>query len=145
VGSGFDASIGLIRPLTAPERARVDALLEAFELRPLRLRPLSTLSYGQRHRALIARTLVTDPAVVLLDEPWEGLDAPSRGIVVRELGRRMAAGAQVICVSHTGPKGLALNRALRLDAGRIVNAGGSAGPRGSSASARLRAEGSPPR
>jgi molybdate transport system ATP-binding protein len=144
VASGLDASIGLTRALTPDEHDRVAALLEAFELQSLSRRWLSTLSYGQRHRALIARTLVTDPAVVLLDEPWEGLDADTCEIVGAALARRMAAGVQVICVSHVGARGLALNRTLTLEKGRIVDVGGSAVPRQSSASARCRASGSPP-
>ena len=145
VGSGFHSSIGLTRPLTDAQRERVGALLDAFELGTLSRRLLSTLSYGQRHRALIARTLVMDPAIVLLDEPWEGLDSATCDLVAAELARRMAAGTQVICVSHTGPKKLALDRTLWLEAGRIVNVGDSAAPRGNSASAPLQAAGSPPR
>lgn len=145
VGSGFHSSIGLTRPLTAAQREHIGTLLDAFELETLSRRLLSTLSYGQRHRALIARTLVTGPAIVLLDEPWEGLDSATRELVAAELARRMAAGTQVICVSHTGPKKLALDRTLRLEAGRIVNAGDSAAPRGNSTSAPLQAAGSPPR
>jgi molybdate transport system ATP-binding protein len=145
VASGLDASIGLTRRLTPEQSERVSALLEAFELTPVSSRFLSTLSYGLRHRVLIARTLATDPAIVLLDEPWEGLDTATRAIVGTELARRMAAGTQVVCVSHLGAGGLAFNRTLTLDRGRIVHADDSGVPRENSSSAPSQASGSPPR
>jgi len=128
VASGFNASIGLTRRLSPAEVARVEVLLDAFGLSALGDRLLTSLSYGQRHRALIARTLTTEPQILLLDEPWEGLDAGSRAIVRRELDRRMDEGTQVICVSHIGAGGLRFTRSLRLVAGRVVSDGGSAGP-----------------
>lgn len=126
VASGFHASIGLTRPLSAQQRQRVDALIGAFRLQGLEDRLLSSLSYGQRHRALIARTLVTRPKILLLDEPWEGLDSDTAELVAGEVGRYMAAGTQVVCVSHMGPGSLNLTHELRLTDGRLVNAGGSA-------------------
>jgi molybdate transport system ATP-binding protein len=142
VASGFHASIGRVRPLRPGERGRVNELIAAFELEPVAGRLLTSLSYGQRHRVLIARTLVNDPRVLLLDEPWAGLDPESIGIVRREVARRMTGGMSVVCVSHIGAGGLPLNRRLRLEAGRIVSAGGSAARRGNSASARRRGAGS---
>jgi len=126
IASGFDASIGLTRKLTGAERERVGELIEDFELEPFRDRLLTSLSYGQRHRCLIARTLAPDPQVLLLDEPWEGLDADTAALIARQLTRRIETGTQVVCVSHLGGSGLPLNRALVLEAGRIVSAGDSA-------------------
>jgi len=88
-------------------------------LGPLRDRLLSSLSYGQRHRALIARTLAPGPRILLLDEPWEGLDSRSTDLIGAELTREIAAGSQVVCVSHVGPKGLPLTGRLRLEAGGL--------------------------
>ena len=145
VASGFHASIGRVKPLKTGERERVGELIAAFELEPFARRLLANLSYGQRHRALIARTLVHETRVLLLDEPWAGLDPESIGVVRQEVERRMANGMSVVCVSHIGGGGLRFNRSLRLDEGRIVNADGSGERRGSSASARRRAAGSPAR
>jgi molybdate transport system ATP-binding protein len=119
VASGFSASIGLTRRLSPEEQARVAALLARFELEPLRDRLLSTLSYGQRHRTLIARTLAPGPRILLLDEPWEGLDPGSVELISAELTREIASGAQIVCVSHIGPKGLPLNRRLSLEGGEL--------------------------
>jgi molybdate transport system ATP-binding protein len=145
VASGFTASIGRTREPTPEEQARVRALLAAFELEPLAARPLRSLSYGQRHRTLIARTLATEPRVLLLDEPWEGIDAQSTGVICRELRRVMQTGTQIVCVSHLGARGLPLNRSLSLGAGRILSARDSAAPTGSSASERWRAADCPQR
>lgn len=122
VASGFHSSIGLVRRLSAPQCRRVTELLHAFELDGLADRMIRSLSYGQRHRTLIARTLAADPKLLLLDEPWEGLDKATSAIVAREISDAMARGTQVICVSHVGPRGLELNRRLLLDHGRIVSA-----------------------
>jgi molybdate transport system ATP-binding protein len=145
IASGFTASIGRIRQPSAAQAARITELLSAFELDALADRLLSSLSYGQRHRALIARVLASEPRVLLLDEPWEGLDANSRDIVRRELTDYLGRGAQIICVSHVGAGGLPLNCRLVLEAGRIISAGGSDEPDGNSASAPIRVADSPPR
>jgi len=129
VASGFHSSIGLTRALSERQRECVGRLLDAFKLDHLSARPLSSLSYGQRHRTLIARTLMVNPAIVLLDEPWEGLDVLTRKLVAAEFRRRMAGGTQIICASHVGPAELDFNRSLVLEDGRIVNGDDPAGPR----------------
>jgi molybdate transport system ATP-binding protein len=145
VASGFHASIGLIRPLTDEQQDRVHKLLAGFDLNEFSERLLSSLSYGQRHRALIARTLATNPRVLLLDEPWEGLDAKTSDIVAGQIALQMESGTQIVCASHVGPRGLELNRQMQLQAGRIVNAGGRGEQRESSASAQSQAGDSPRR
>ena len=85
VASGFESSVGLTRRMSTPESRRVAELLEDFDLTPLADRALSSLSYGQARRALIARALANKPRVLLLDEPWRRitdgshLDARARG------------------------------------------------------------------
>jgi molybdate transport system ATP-binding protein len=126
IGSGIDSSYGLTRKLSPAEQDAVDQLLDRYELRPLADRQLSTLSYGQMHRVLIARTLINRPRVLLLDEPWEGLDLPTRHLVARELSASMKSGMQVVCVSHVIESRLRLNRHLLIADGRISRVGADA-------------------
>lgn len=118
--SGFDSSIGQTRRMTAAETALVDELLEQFRLADLADRNIRTLSYGQFRRVLIARAVVHEPRVLLLDEPWEGLDHENRKLVNRELEQIIARGTQLVSASHLSDTPAPFNRLLELTDGRIV-------------------------
>ena len=118
--SGFDSSIGQTRRMTASETALVDELLEQFRLTDLADRNIRTLSYGQFRRVLIARAVVHEPRVLLLDEPWEGLDHENRILVNRELEQIIARGTQLVSASHLSDTPEPFNRLLELLDGRIV-------------------------
>ena len=122
VASGFESSIGQTRALTAPEATRVDELLVGLELTELADRALRTLSYGQTRRALIARALVNRPRVLLLDEPWEGLDAPMTQLLNRTLAAVTHKGTQLVCASHLTAHRKHFTHELALEAGRVTRA-----------------------
>ena len=122
IASGFRSSIGLTHTPTALESARVDELLAQFELRDLAERKLATLSYGQARRALIARALSVRPRVLLLDEPWEGLDRPNAALLNGALQAAIAAGTQLVCASHLTLYREPFTHELALDRGRIAAA-----------------------
>ena len=78
--------------------ARADELIVLVGLVDLATRPTRVLSRGQKQRLSLARALVHDPAVLLLDEPASGLD-PGARIELRQLVRRFAAEGKTVLVS----------------------------------------------
>jgi molybdate transport system ATP-binding protein len=123
VASGFDSSFGLTRAPTAREHERVDELLEEFVLDGLATRPLTTLSYGQARRALIARALVNRPRLLLLDEPWEGLDEDASAALNRALAATVVHGTQLVCASHLTAHRELFTHELALEAGGPAHPG----------------------
>ncbi len=123
IASGFASSIGLTRPLTAGQAKTTARMLKRFALEAYASRPLSTLSYGQLRRTLLARMFVSEPLVLLLDEPFEGLDEQSREIVRAELGAFVASGTQLVCASHHSDIRTRFTHELVIKGGRISAAG----------------------
>lgn len=119
VASGFQSSVGQTRGLTDIQCKRRDKLLKGFRLEEYRDRLLSRLSYGQARRTLLARTLARSPRLLLLDEPWEGLDPDVTDIVHGQLSAAMAAGTQIVCASHIGDAGLGLQNQMVIADGTI--------------------------
>jgi heme exporter protein A len=86
-------------------------------------RRVGTLSRGQRQRVALARALVHAPSVLLLDEPWTGLDASSAALLERELIAERERGTLVVVVTHAADQAERIGaRRLRLEAGRIAAA-----------------------
>jgi molybdate transport system ATP-binding protein len=100
VQSGRHASIGLSDAPSAADRAAARRALRAFGLSPLAARPLRELSYGQLRRVLFARAWVRDPALLLLDEPFSGVDEPTRRDLSDRIEDRVARGTAVVMTTH---------------------------------------------
>jgi molybdate transport system ATP-binding protein len=100
VQSGRHASIGLNDPPSAADRAAARRALRAFGLGALADRPLRELSYGQLRRVLFARAWVRDPALLLLDEPFAGVDEPTRRDLSARIEARVAGGTAVVMSTH---------------------------------------------
>ena len=106
-------------------RRRADALLARFGLAPLAGRRVDRLSGGERRRVAVARALAREPAALLLDEPFTGLDAAA-GADARAVVRaaRKATGAPTMLVSHDFADAVQIaDQVAVLEAGRIVQAG----------------------
>ncbi|MDG4801622.1 ATP-binding cassette domain-containing protein [Micromonospora sp. WMMD980] len=109
----------------AAARRRTDALLERIGLGERGDDLLETLSLGNQQRAQIAAALVHDPEVLILDEPFSGLDPMAVDTVVAVLRKRAAAGAPVLFSSHQLDVVERLCDDLVLIAGGTIRAAGS--------------------
>jgi iron complex transport system ATP-binding protein len=105
---------------------RADALLDALGVAHLSGRRFGTLSEGERKRVQIARALMTDPELMLLDEPAAGLDLGGREDLVRRLARIAAdpySPAMVLVTHHVEEIPAGFTHVLLLRGGRVVAAG----------------------
>jgi ABC-type multidrug transport system ATPase subunit len=88
---------------------------------------VATFSAGMRKRLSLARTLLRDSAVVMLDEPYGQLDPPGFRLVDRVIGSLRDRGLTVLVATHLLERGAALaDMALVLEAGRLVWSGPAA-------------------
>lgn len=124
VVSGLHASIGLDEPPTAAERRRAQAALRSLGAATLASRPLRELSYGQMRRVLFARALIGRPELLLLDEPYTGLDALTRRALRTRVEALARAGTTVLLTTHHRDEWpAAATHELELDGGRAVYCG----------------------
>jgi molybdate transport system ATP-binding protein len=105
--------------------ARVEEILKAFRVEKLRARKPPEISGGERQRIALARSLVTQPRVLLLDEPLSGLDAELKSAIVDDLRAWNAARRiPILYVTHTREEVDALGeRVIAMDRGRVVSEG----------------------
>jgi zinc/manganese transport system ATP-binding protein len=100
VMQGLWPRIGAFRAVPADEQARVDAALAAVGLAGLAKRPVGSLSAGQLQRLLFARLLVQDADILLLDEPFNAVDAKTAADLLRLIRQWHGEGRTVIAVLH---------------------------------------------
>jgi len=100
VMQGLWPRIGAFRAVPADEHVRVDAALAAVGLAGLAKRPVGSLSAGQLQRLLFARLLVQDADILLLDEPFNAVDAKTAADLLRLIRQWHGEGRTVIAVLH---------------------------------------------
>src|SRR6202166_1599746 len=112
-------------PLTAEQqRDRLEELLAQMKLESVRYHGAYTLSGGERRRLEIARSLVLDPAFILLDEPFSGIDPLTVVDIQKIIADLSRAGIGVLITDHNVRETLAVtDRAYILQSGRIFRAG----------------------
>jgi len=91
--------LGWWKKYSATDDAAVNAAIAAMSLEPLQERQISALSGGQQQRAFLARALAQEAHVLLLDEPFAGLDKPNQD-TLRTTFRTLRQGGKLLLVSH---------------------------------------------
>lgn len=103
---------------------RVDSLLSDVGLSQMADRPITQMSGGQRQRVMIARALVRSPQLLVLDEPFSGVDVTTQDAIAAIFRRLSQRGTTVVVVLHElGPLSEDVRRAVVLDRGRVVHDG----------------------
>lgn len=120
VFSGIDNSVGTYREASEAERGQVAGLMDWLELTPLAKRSIRQCSTGQLRRLLLARALAGEPDLLLLDEPFSGLDAVSRKAFIEVLAQLAKQGIQMILVTHHESDIFSsITHVMQLEEGRI--------------------------
>jgi heme exporter protein A len=103
---------------------RILALIDRVGLRRRATDPVRAFSRGLHQRLGIARVMLHDPSIILLDEPYTGLDANAVDILNAMLDEASDAGKTIILTTHDLEQGLrAASRAVIIDRGKIVFSG----------------------
>ena len=124
VEQNISAVLELVEPNRTARAARLEQLLDEFGLTRLRSAPAMALSGGERRRAEIARALAADPSIMLLDEPFAGIDPISISDIrdlVKELKTRSIG---VLITDHNVRETLDIvDRACIIYDGKVLFAG----------------------
>jgi lipopolysaccharide export system ATP-binding protein len=115
-------------PLSRKERAaRAEELLAPFDLMKVARQPAYTLSGGERRKLEIARSLVRNPSILMLDEPFAGVD-PLSVNEIQDIVRRLAAdGLGIVITDHNVRETLSVvDRAYMVYNGRLLKSGTTA-------------------
>jgi lipopolysaccharide export system ATP-binding protein len=112
-------------PMTEEERdARCDELLRDFELEHVRENVAITLSGGEKRRVTIARALVTSPSLLLLDEPFAGVDPMAVHAIQEIIQKLKAKGIGILLTDHSVRETLSsVDRAYIINDGLVLSEG----------------------
>ena len=116
---------GLAHLLRSARKQRATAMLQEFRIDHLRQQLPGKISGGERQRVALARALVTDPRILLLDEPLAALDASTKARIIDDLRRwNQVHRIPILYVTHSREEVMALGeRVLLMDQGRIIAQG----------------------
>jgi lipopolysaccharide export system ATP-binding protein len=114
--------------ITKAERTRrANVLIERFGLTDVADSQGRFLSGGERRKLEIARAMVTDPSLILLDEPFSGVDPITVEELQRDIRRLAASGVSILVTDHNVERTLeVVDKAYIIDHGKVIGAGSSA-------------------
>jgi lipopolysaccharide export system ATP-binding protein len=108
----------------AQRRQKVEELLEQFGLRVVRKNLAKNISGGERRKLEIARALITNPRLILLDEPFSGVDPKAVEELRREIQRLRTDGIAILLTDHNVHETLRVtDRSYVIHEGQVVSAG----------------------
>ena len=118
---GFLKFVAAIRGFRGSEKTdRVDHAINITRIEDVARQPIETLSKGYKRRVGLAQSLIHDPAVLILDEPTDGLD-PNQKQVVRDLIKSMASEKCIVISTHILEEVDAVcTRAMIIASGKVV-------------------------
>ena len=127
-GMTVEQNILSVLELAVPDKAkralRLETLLDEFGLTRLRASPAMALSGGERRRAEIARALAADPSIMLLDEPFAGIDPLSISDIRDLICQLKQRGIGVLITDHNVRETLSIcDRAYIISDGRVLFSG----------------------
>jgi lipopolysaccharide export system ATP-binding protein len=112
---------------TAERNRRAERLIERFALTEVAESHGRFLSGGERRKLEIARAMVTDPSLILLDEPFSGVDPIAVEDLQREIRRLVASGVSILITDHNVERTLEVtDKAYIIDHGKVIGAGSPA-------------------
>ena len=116
---------GIIKLPVQERRQRMMALLESFRIAHLLGIKPNQISGGERQRVALARSLVTDPVVLLLDEPLSALDLATKATILDDLREwNSSHGIPIVYVTHSPEEAFALGEhVVVVEAGRVIAKG----------------------
>lgn len=100
IASGFYDSIGLFRQVSYEKQQKIDQLLAFFELTDVKDRLITTLPLGKQRLVLLARTIIKNPPLLILDEPCQGLDHTQTAFFNAVVDELCGFGKTLIYVGH---------------------------------------------
>jgi manganese/zinc/iron transport system ATP- binding protein len=100
VTMGTYGRVGWFRRCGAKENKEALEALKQVGMTDFSRRPIAALSGGQQQRVLLARALVQDAPIYILDEPFQGVDAPTERAIIEVLDNLADAGKTIIVVHH---------------------------------------------
>ena len=108
----------------AERKQNADMLIERFALSEVADSQGRFLSGGERRKLEIARAMITDPALILLDEPFSGVDPIAVEDLQHEIRRLVASGVSVLITDHNVERTLeVVDKAYIIDHGNVIGAG----------------------
>ena len=122
IASGFFDSMSLYQKLSFEQQQKLEQILHFFDLKEDKNKKLNTLSLGKQRLALLARTIVKNPELLILDEPCQGLDVQQTKYFNRVVDDLCNSGHTLIYVGHFESQlPESLSHKLILEKGEIKN------------------------